>query len=202
MPVADTDAEPQPEPGDDLPDLAGRNLDDEAEAEADPVEDAEEAPQQDPEAILTESESESEDSDLPLPEPDLSFILTEDEMLIEGLYALDWTQKQIDRMQDAGNKEKFRGHYGADPHVIAQIWEDLITTDLPQARVDPKKRPLAQFFVALHFLKRYQTEIEKNTTWKKSKNTLRDWTWFFVGKIRALKALKIRWPSDNYGKLT
>ena len=24
---------------------------------------------------------------------------------------------------------------------------------------------------------------------------------FFVGKIRALKALKIRWPSDNYGKL-
>lgn len=155
----------------------------------------------DDEESESESESEAEDDDGPLPEPQLKYILTDDEMLREGLFALGWNQTQLDRSKDKGNKEKFRAHFGANPHVIAQLWEDLVTTNVPKARVDPKKNPIKQFFVALHFLKRYQTEIERNSTWKVSKNTLRQWTWFYVGKIRALKPEKIRWPSDNYGDL-
>lgn len=157
------------------------------------------APAQAPEDDSSlESETESEE-EKDLPEPKLAHILTEDEMLTEGLNALGWDEEKLKRNQTKTLNEKFRAHFGANPHVVAQLWEDLITTDNAKARVDPVKNPIKQFFVALHFLKRYQTEIERNTTWKMSQNTLRAWTWFYVDKIGALLSTKISWPSDNYG---
>jgi hypothetical protein len=149
-----------------------------------------------------ESEQEEDRDDLePLPAPNLAYILIEDEMLREGLYALGWEDAHLNRNQLETLEEKFRAHYGANPHVIAQLWEDLITTKHRNARINPSKMPIKYFFVGLHFLKRYRTEIKRNTTWKISQNTLRSWSWYVVERIGALVHHKIRWPSDNYGDL-
>ena len=158
--------------------------------------------EEDDDASLESIAAEEEPNPEPLPEPTLSFILAEDEMRREGLYALGWEDEQLNRNQLKTLEEKFRAHYGADPHVIAQLWEDLITTSVRKARIDPTKMPMKYFFVGLHFLKRYRTEIERNTTWKVSQNTLRNWSWYVVERIGALVEHKIRWPSDNYGDLT
>ena len=34
------------------------------------------------------------------------------------------------------NLERFRAHYGSNPIVYAQIWEDLLTTVIPDAQID------------------------------------------------------------------
>ena len=59
-----------------------------------------------------------------------------------------------------------------------------------------KPKNVKDFFAAMHFLKRYDTENERERTWKKSKNTLRRDSWFYyVDKIRALKKVKIKFPT-------
>ena len=63
-------------------------------------------------------------------------IYTPAEMLEEGLKALGWTETEIDRVRKETNMERFRSHFGADPDVLAHIWEDLQTTSLPEANIN------------------------------------------------------------------
>jgi len=137
------------------------------------------------------------DVDAVLPDVD---ILTPNEMLVAGLNLLGWDDSNMtSRLTDKTKKERFRGHFGANPHVLAQIWEDLQITTLEEARVEPSKRSLPHFFWAFHFLKRYPKSIEAETMWKVSENTYVDKVWYYIFKIRAHKAIKLVWPSDNFG---
>ena len=138
-----------------------------------------------------------DDDDDELPE-DID-ILTEDEMLLAGMKALKWTDDELSRGSKETNNNRFRGHYGADPHVIAALWVDLQTTSIIKARLDPAKRDINGLFVALHFLKRYPKEIEAETLWKRNPNKNRSDVWYYINLIRELKAEKIGWPSHNFG---
>jgi hypothetical protein len=141
----------------------------------------------------------SDDSFLP-PKGNLN-ILTEDEMLSAGLKLLGWLQTQTSRVQLVTKHARFVGGFGAAPHVLAKLWETLQTTSIEAAKVDPKKHSLNDFLCTMHFLYRYPTEIEGHNMWKRSRNTTRKWNWFFVEKIRALKADLFGWPANNFGVL-
>ena len=65
-------------------------------------------------------------------------IFTADEMLKKGLTLVGYTDKKLDRAKkQQTNVDRFRSEYGADPHVLAQIWEDLQTTSIQVARLEP-----------------------------------------------------------------
>jgi hypothetical protein len=128
-------------------------------------------------------------------------ILTEEEMLFQGLQLLGWTEEALAKYKKQSNVTQFRGHYGADPHVLAEIWKDLQTTKIAKARLDPSKRDIKHFFLTFHFLKQYPTELERETTWKVHENKLHEETWYYVELIRKLKASKLGWPSDDFGDL-
>lgn len=131
--------------------------------------------------------------------PDIE-IFSPDEMLVAGLTGLGWNDSNMTaRLTVTTKKERFRGHFGADPHVIAQIWEDLQTTTHDEARIDPTRRNLQHLFWTLHFLKRYPKSIEAETMWKVSENTYVLKVWHYLEKLRALKAVKLGWPLDNFG---
>jgi hypothetical protein len=49
----------------------------------------------------------------------------------------------------------------------------------------------------MHHLKRYPTELEREAMFDISAITGREWVWFYVEKVQALKAVKITWPDDN-----
>jgi len=52
----------------------------------------------------------------------------------------------------------------------------------------------------MHFLRKYpKSAIEAEQMWKTSENTYVENSFYYVGKVQALKALKLRWPSDNFG---
>ena len=139
------------------------------------------------------------DDDLDLPnDPDL-VILTASEILKKGLRMLRYSERQIDGWKHDIACQKFRNHYGGNPHVIAQIWEDLQTTDIAEAKLGSgtKFRSVENFLMALHFLKRYDTESERESRWQFSDRYLRDTGWYYVQKIQALKAYKIVWDAGE-----
>jgi hypothetical protein len=74
-------------------------------------------------------------------------------------------------------------HFGSKPSVIAQIWEDLQTTLVVEARVLPEDLHMNLFLMAMHHLKRYPTELEREPIFDIDCTKGRDWVWFFVEKI-------------------
>lgn len=145
-------------------------------------------------ASSSDSDQDSDRSE----DPEL-IIFTSSEMLRIGLLLLRFTEAQVDNWKLETSKEKFRNHFGANPHVIARIWEDLQTTDIQEARlgVGTKFRSVDNFLIALHFLKRYNTEAERESRWQRSDRYLRDTGWYYVRKIQALKANKIVWENGE-----
>ncbi len=126
-------------------------------------------------------------------------VYTPDELLNIGLRLVNYRTRRIKRAKRKTNVERFVGHFGSKPHVVALIWEDLQLTDNNEARVEPKDLFWEHFLMALHALKRYPTELEREAIFDISHAWGRDWVWFYVYKIRCLKYEKILWPADNFG---
>ena len=126
-------------------------------------------------------------------------IYTANEILEKGLVLARVSERSIQRRSQEKLAKNFVDRYGASHVVVAQIWEDLQITNIPQARLLPKDRKrISYFLMAMHFLKRYNVESERALDYGLSEDTVRKWSWFFVEKIQALKANKIKWPDHNY----
>ena len=118
-------------------------------------------------------------------------ILTADQILRTGLLVVGFSDRRIQNVERAKSLERFRTAYGSNPIVYAQIWEDLQTTEIPEARIDKKTMDLNYFLMWLRFLKRYPTECELAGTFKICEKTARTWAWFYAQKIQALKGQKV-----------
>ncbi len=88
-------------------------------------------------------------------------ILTPDEVLETGLNLCGYDRGRQNKVCRATNLRRFSSHYGSLPIVYAQIWEDLQTTEIAEARIDSVKPCVDSFLMAIHFLKRYPTEEER-----------------------------------------
>lgn len=124
-------------------------------------------------------------------------ILTAKEILVEGLKLVNFTEARIRRVKNKEtNITRFKSHYGCNPVVCAQIFEDLQTTRLDEARIAANKTNIHYFLAALHFLKVYETEERREPIFDRSPKTMREWVWYFVRKIQALKHEKIVFPES------
>jgi hypothetical protein len=65
-------------------------------------------------------------------------ILTADEILRKGLLLVGFDFRRQDEVSKASNLGRFRAHYGSNPVVYAQMWEDFQTTVIPEACIDDK----------------------------------------------------------------
>jgi hypothetical protein len=122
------------------------------------------------------------------------FVFTEAEMLNKGLILLGWSQERLERRKLETNIEQYHGMYGMDPSSTAKLWLDLQTTRIETARVNPDETSIDKLHWAMHFLYRYPTETERESTWQKCANTIREACWLYVYKIKELKAETIVWP--------
>ena len=129
-----------------------------------------------------------------LMEEDL-LIVTEAQLIQVGLKLVGRTDKEIRKSGLKGNRRYFAGHYGSSPFTCAQIWEALQVTTIEEARIEgPLKllrKYLDMFLMTLHWLKGYSTEVVRATTFHVSEKTCRQWSWYFVEKIAALKEEKV-----------
>lgn len=141
--------------------------------------------------------AEDTDTDKDIPIGNL-VILTADEILSKGLNLLGWDTSRVEKWKSETALEQYRGMYGVNPVVTAQLCEDLQRTEVEDARIEPGKMDITKLHWTLHFLYRYPSELERTNLWNKCANTVRDSCWFFTGKIRALKATKIYWPRRGF----
>jgi hypothetical protein len=127
-------------------------------------------------------------------------ILTPSELLKIGLNLVGFTRRRIRRAKTTTNMKRFKSFFGSSPAVIAMIWEDLQKTRINEARVPPQDRKIKYILMAMHHLKCYPTEIEREGMFDISAMWGRDWVWYFVEKVQALKGEKIVWPDDLGGE--
>ena len=118
-------------------------------------------------------------------------ILTPDQIMRKGLELCGYDLKRQQRVKRETNLERFKDSYGSHPVVYAQIFEDLQTTDIDEAKVEGKKLNLTYFLAGLHWLKRYPTEKTRSGRFKVCETTARNWGWFYAKKIQALKTVKV-----------
>jgi hypothetical protein len=127
-------------------------------------------------------------------------IKTADQILIIGLQLMGFDEKQINRKsKNKVQKQKnlFNSNFGAGPHVVAQIWEDLQRTEINDAFLPPKERNFSHFLYTFHFMKAYPTEAQRVGKWHECDRVQRDKGWSILVKIQALKEKKIVWPSPE-----
>lgn len=120
--------------------------------------------------------------------------MSSDEMLHCGLRLGGFDARRQQRVKRSTNLERFRALYGSNPVVYAEIFHDLQTTAIPTAQVSPKDVDVHNFLMALRFLRCYHTEIQLSGTFSVSDRSVRKWCWFYVERICALKAIKVRSP--------
>lgn len=132
------------------------------------------------------------------------YIYTGDQVMRIGLEMMGFPLERQQRVQYKTRSKDFKAFFGVHPFIVARIWEDLQTTTIDEARINPSPAwaafgmcTMKNFLHAFHFLKRYPTETERKGTTGHSAVTLRKWCWFFLEKIRALKETKIVWPQDH-----
>ena len=118
-------------------------------------------------------------------------IFTEDEVLRIGLLYAGFNAHRQHRVERATCERHFKSQYSSSPLVCAKIWEDLITSpDIWENQTHPKAASFEKFLMALNFLKTYQTEEKMAGMWKTCETSARNWAWYFVKKIQALKSKK------------
>jgi hypothetical protein len=77
-------------------------------------------------------------------------VVTADEMLAKGLELHGFDRRL--KVSRSLKMSRFKSLYGSDPVVYAQIWEDLQTTAVQEARVDVHTTTIDHFLMSLHFL--------------------------------------------------
>ncbi len=75
---------------------------------------------------------------------------------------------RIGNVSQSTNLSRFRSHYGSNPFVYSEIWEDLQTLPFPEAKIsiDGVFVKLHSFLLALFFMKCYPTEPHLAATFK------------------------------------
>ena len=118
-------------------------------------------------------------------------VTTVDQMLYQGLRLIGFNCQRVKSVSYTINLERFCAHFGSNPIVYAQIWEDLQTTLCSEAMITKKSAQLRYFLMAIYFLKCYSTESQLAAIFKISERTVRKWCWFYTCRIQALKEAKV-----------
>lgn len=131
----------------------------------------------------------------------ITLVLTGSEIMLHGLKLLGWSEKKLNRKSKNGSNKKslwFANEYGASPLVVAQIWEDLQTSNLEAVRInDATLDDLTVLLQTMQFMKVYPTEGNRQNRWQECDRNLRDNGWKMLIRIQALKAKKIVWPTPE-----
>ena len=123
------------------------------------------------------------------------------EVTMHGLEAVRiWRHDQA-AMSEEKKKLYFHKHFGSSPLDLADMWYDLVSTDIPGAALTDREKTLwgfKRFMMAHYYIWSYTRNAEMlATAFMMNERYCRGrhlWDW--IGKIAALKEKKIKWP-DN-----
>ena len=124
----------------------------------------------------------------------MPLILTSLEMLEKGLDLAGF--KNRSRSGVLAQARRFKAFYGSNPVVLADMWEDLQTTEHDEIRMKLTEAHISHFFMTHHFLYCYPVEEAISAIFGYCEKTCREWCWEFTSKFAQLKTEKIQWPEE------
>lgn len=90
----------------------------------------------------------------------------------------------------ATNLRRWHAHYGASPETVSQVFHDLQTTEIIEARLDGQ--PCAfEFLLPFFWLKTNASEERLAGMFGVNEKTARKWKWESIIRIAALKEQKV-----------
>jgi hypothetical protein len=128
--------------------------------------------------------------------PSVSWLLLSPSDLLER--ALKVLQIDTNRKSRKWQTEQFHAHFGSDPLDLANMWYDLCSTDIEDAKLTAKEKGekgLRMFLVAHHWLWTYPKNAKiLSSRFRLYEGYCRGKPLFhWIGKLAALKAKKIVW---------
>jgi hypothetical protein len=119
----------------------------------------------------------------PIPYLDLS----PDDVLKLGLKFVGFNETRQSKVGKKKNIERFRAFFGIGYAGVAVLLKDLQSSE----RTRVHKLDLKYFFLALNYLKTYNTELVMSGWWDLHEDTVHQWSWFYIKKIQQLKEEKV-----------
>ena len=77
------------------------------------------------------------------------------QVMLLGLSYMGFSKVQQASPSYEKNSVEFKKHYSLSPHVVAQIWHDLCTTDIEESKLSEKEKGqkgLTYFLMVMHFI--------------------------------------------------
>ena len=139
-----------------------------------------------------EEASDATDTDL----PSVRHLVTPERLQYIALRLAGYKKRKLKRSSEKLNFQRFIAFYGLSPLVVAEVYHDLQTTEIEEARVLGGRLDLRNLLIAIHYLWDYPTESSMEARFGFSKYWSRVTAWGMIRKIRALKHAKIRWEED------
>jgi len=121
--------------------------------------------------------------------------VTASQFLSFGLETVGFKADRNDRTCLKTKMNRFRGSFGCGPAACSAVFQDLQTTDNPDARIN--KPNSFYFLVAINWLATYKKECEMAGFFDTDDKTLRVHINSYVKAIAALKDEKIVWDIDG-----
>ena len=125
--------------------------------------------------------------------PPIVATLSADEVLQQSMRWI--AGSRCTRAKEETQIERFVSHFGSTPAVIAALWQELRTSGIKKARIGDNIA-LQYLFMACYWLKSYDNWEVTASKFDVCDRTARDWTWWMIKKIAALKEAKIVWPES------
>jgi len=123
--------------------------------------------------------------------------LTGNQMLRRGLRLVGVPTDVQERRGTNANVRVFKSHFGPHPNHCATVWKQLLTTDVAEAKVLPEQVDLKAFFMALHHVRVYLTDDQRNPTFNNMDfQKMASDTWWWVQRIAALHHQVIVFPTE------
>jgi len=125
-------------------------------------------------------------------------LVTSEQMLRRGLKLVGVPAEVQDRRTKKTNVRIFGSHFGPHPNHCASTWKQLLTTDIPDAKVLPSQVDLKAFFVALNHARVYLTDDQRNPQFDNMDfQKMASDTWWWVQRIAALRRQVIVFPTED-----
>ena len=126
-------------------------------------------------------------------------IITASETLQRGLKLIGYNAEVQAKVKAKTNIRRFKRHYGSTPKALSVLWEDLQTTQVPEARLDSTKnqnsdKAFGFFLMFMYYMKGYPLEEVLASRFGVHEQTARKWVDFFAKKVSALISEKVVWP--------
>ena len=112
-------------------------------------------------------------------------------ILLYGLMTAGLSEQRVQRLCMKTKDRLFHDNFGVGPKAIAAAYTDLVTTTLPEARVDDPD--MHWFLVLVYWLKVYLADGQMYSKFGSDKDLMRTNIKFYVDKLAALKGIKIVW---------